>query len=582
MAGEKQDRALVLGHEMRSTLAVVRSLGRSGINVTLGTDRSQRALCKYSKYVRETVYFPPPGYGIGPFIDDFLKHLESRHYDLIIPTTDVFMIPLVKSREEIEKITLLAAPEDEAFHAAYDKFRTVEIASSLGIPIPATERLETASCSPQILQKLSLPVVMKPRYTQVVVNDTIHHYSVKIVRQEHEFRQTVSDYLCATGVLVQDFFAGTGTGVEVLCFDGRVLTAFQHERIHEPVCGGGSSYRKSVPLNPELLEYTSRLMKYLKWTGVAMVEFLKNEASGECVLVEINGRFWGSLPLAVHAGIDFPAHLYQMLVTGRRSFPAGYRTAIHFRNITNDLWWFYGNLKAPSNDPCLKTVPLRSVFKEIGKIIAGREGNDTLTRDDPRPGIMELGKFVQDLCGRFRGKLRTRFYRVFEKRGVFNWWAGRDKRIASLKSVERVLFICKGNICRSPFAAACLNKKAAIKSLSAGYYPNINRPAPRIAVSCAQSFGVDLSGHRSRIFNDAMLDEADAVFVMDMENYLEVLNTFPGVKHKLFFLTWLRKGKDCLSIPDPYGRTPEFFRNVYKEIADCIDTFSDFLASKSP
>ena len=61
-------------------------------------------------------------------------------------------------------------------------------------------------------------------------------------------------------------------------------------------------------------------MRALRYTGVAMVEFKVNAKTGEFVLIEINGRFWGSLPLAVAAGANFPLWLYQMWVENREDF----------------------------------------------------------------------------------------------------------------------------------------------------------------------------------------------------------------------------------------------------------------------
>ena len=102
---------------------------------------------------------------------------------------------------------------------------------------------------------------------------------------------------------------------------GRDPRGFQHERLHEPPEGGGGTYRKSVPLSPELLKATRRLMKELRYTGVAMAEFKVNPRTGGWVLIEINGRFWGSLPLTIAAGADFPRYLYELMVHGRTGFP---------------------------------------------------------------------------------------------------------------------------------------------------------------------------------------------------------------------------------------------------------------------
>ena len=75
---------------------------------------------------------------------------------------------------------------------------------------------------------------------------------------------------------------------------GEVLLAFQHVRLHEPPRGGGSSYRMSTALTPELLDASVRLLKSVDYTGVAMVEFKVDPKTGRWALMEVNGRFWGS------------------------------------------------------------------------------------------------------------------------------------------------------------------------------------------------------------------------------------------------------------------------------------------------
>ena len=108
-------------------------------------------------------------------------------------------------------------------------------------------------------------------------------------------------------------------GVELLADQGQILFAMQHRRLHETT-GFGSAYRETVAVNPELRGACEALMRSLNYTGVAMVEFRVDEATGKWILLEINGRFWGSLPLAAAAGADFPLYLYQLLVDGRREF----------------------------------------------------------------------------------------------------------------------------------------------------------------------------------------------------------------------------------------------------------------------
>jgi predicted ATP-grasp superfamily ATP-dependent carboligase len=93
---------------------------------------------------------------------------------------------------------------------------------------------------------------------------------------------------------------------------GQVKASFAHRRLREyPVRGGPSTLRESVH-HPQIEELGIRLLQSLHWYGVAMVEFKVDPRDNQPKLMEINPRFWGSLALAIHAGVDFPALLYKM------------------------------------------------------------------------------------------------------------------------------------------------------------------------------------------------------------------------------------------------------------------------------
>jgi predicted ATP-grasp superfamily ATP-dependent carboligase len=134
--------------------------------------------------------------------------------------------------------------------------------------------------------------------------------------------------------LIQEYCAGYGLGQFVLMKDGVAHTTFQHRRVHEwPPEGGFSSLCESVALDEhaELMKKSVALLRELEWEGIAMVEYRHDPATGESALMEINGRFWGSLPLAYHAGASFPWLSYCVLGTGAAQPAAAYRSGVRCR-----------------------------------------------------------------------------------------------------------------------------------------------------------------------------------------------------------------------------------------------------------
>ena len=110
----------------------------------------------------------------------------------------------------------------------------------------------------------------------------------------------------------------------MLAQDGRVLASLAHRRVREyPVSGGPSTICVSV-VDERLSGYAAAVIHELGWTGVAMVEFKKDD---DYLLMEVNPRFWGSMPLATRAGVNFP-HLLCRLAMGEKigdvpAYPAG-------------------------------------------------------------------------------------------------------------------------------------------------------------------------------------------------------------------------------------------------------------------
>ena len=126
-----------------------------------------------------------------------------------------------------------------------------------------------------------------------------------MVRTEEERLLAFEEWLPVVAVQQQQYVRGTGIGVELLYDRGRAVLHFLHERIHEwPLTGGTSTYRKSLRPDTPTLAMATRLLDSLAWHGVAMVEF-KRAPDGTLYLMEINPRLWGSLALALDAGVDF-------------------------------------------------------------------------------------------------------------------------------------------------------------------------------------------------------------------------------------------------------------------------------------
>ncbi|HXG05481.1 MAG TPA: hypothetical protein VNO23_18965, partial [Candidatus Binatia bacterium] len=331
-------KVLVLGRDTRAFLSVVRSLGRRGLQVHVAwCEPGSAAAC--SRYVHALHPLPPPSLQDLAWRDGLLETLDRERFDFVIPCNDPSLIPLQLRRQDFaafaSSVYLL---DDAVFRVVFDKLESYELARSLGIPVARRARLRRLDDLPAALASFPLPVVIKPR-ASFTPDRLERKHDVRWARSPLEAERHVRDLLPCGDVAVEAAVPGRGVGVEVLARDGEILVAFQHVRLHEPPAGGGSSYRCSTALDPDLLAATAAFLGALRYTGVAMVEFKADPETGTWVFIEVNARFWGSLPLALAAGVDFPFYLYRMWVHGERRFPTGYRAGVRCRNLMKDLAW---------------------------------------------------------------------------------------------------------------------------------------------------------------------------------------------------------------------------------------------------
>ncbi len=561
-------KALVLGDpggDIESFLSVIRSLGRGGIEVHVGwCPPDIDAL--WSRYVARVHELPTYAPDDEDWNTALIDRMDREAFDLVIPCTDPSLIPLQMHRSELETHGRIYLLSDEAFRIVSDKLEANVLARSVGLRLPrecVVERLEQIE---QVRGELRLPLVIKPQWSYDRVSVGTRR-GVRFVDSWEDLGPTLREMLSIGPVAAQEFFVGHGAGVELLLCKGEPLLEFQHLRLHEPPRGGAGTYRQSMPLTPELRDAAVALLGPLRYTGVAMVEFKVNPKTGEWVFIEVNGRFWGSLPLAVAAGADFPLALFQLLVEGRREFRRNYRVGLRCRNWRNDRWWLTGNLRSRWSDPSLSTTPLWKVGLEaLTGVVTLRERSDTFALDDPWPAVAELRSIARDTWR----SLSKRIDRVWLQSVPARRRSERRAR-AALRDARSILFVCMGNICRSPFAQHfarhCLPADRVIRS--AGYHPEARRCCPELAIAGAAPWAVDLRDHRSQVVTDDLVRAAEAVFVFDDQNYRRIREEYPSALPRLHFIGALNH-QGPLFIEDPYGSDPSAFERAYRAIATAL------------
>lgn len=570
----RREKVLVLGDGVSAFLSVVRSLGRQGIEVHVAWCQADSPTLS-SRYVKR--FHRLPFYDVeSDWADPLAALLEREQFDLVLPTNEQSMRALHSRRRDLETRARLYLVDERTFDIAFDKVKCGELADDLGMRVPKSRVVATRVELDEAAAQLGYPLVLKPisSYDPTLPlgrRDVVKAYSPE------ELERRGTKLLTAGPIQVQQNFIGRGVGVELLVDRGEVLLAFQHERVHQPSRGGASSYRKSVPLNSELLEASKKFVGALEYSGVIMIEFLVN-ADQDWRFVEANARFWGSLPLAIAAGADFPFALYRYWVHGDREFPQSYREGFYCRNAVSDGLWLVKNLRADRSDPTLATVSPLSLLGEATHLLTARERFDTLTLDDPRPAVAEISKYVRRWF-RHRGNRVRQAYASLP--GIRRRHAANTRD--ALGRARRVIFLCWGNICRSPFAATYARRAwpSNIEVLSRGLHHQQSRISPPEAIEAARSFDLVLDEHRSSLITDQDVADADMIICFDEIIRRELLNRHPAARCKTFRFGMLSP-HGAVTVADPFGQGLDVFQEAYAQIKTALEESSLIFERTAP
>lgn len=402
---ESKTCVLVTDGQERSALAVTRGLGRAGIPVIVGAE-TERSLAGASRYCIARWQYPSPLQQPAQFISSLVESVRRFDITAIIPPTDASMQVVAAQRGQFRPSVTAMIPSRESYELVSDKYRLMMLAQELGIPFPDTVFVPDGNLTEVRDRLKTYPVVVKPGRSLVKIDEKWIKTSVQVASNAEElkglYRRT--PYL-RNPSLIQQRIEGEGQGVFGLFEHGRPCVLFAHRRIREkPPAGGVSVFRESIELPKPMTDYAVRLLERVKWHGVAMVEFKVDRQSKVPMLMEINGRFWGSLQLAIDAGLNFPYLLYQAMNGRPVVVPNNaYRIGTKSRWLLGDLDHLLMRLTKSNSE--LRLDPHAGsrgrCLAEFFKLFQHDLHYEIESLDDPAPALMEYRAWFSHL-GRSR------------------------------------------------------------------------------------------------------------------------------------------------------------------------------------
>lgn len=393
MSGE---RILLTDADDRATLAAARALVAAGYEVHV-VARGRLSLAGASRSVHPHVVTHNPLDDAAGYAGAVGRVAERIGAALLLPMTDQSIEATLQHRSLLPSYLRIPLPDLRSYQKGSDKIALLELAEAAGFATPPSLVLQSKDSVPSVPHSW-FPIVLKPHRSVVLDGGRRRKVGVSVVDRADQLSEALHALPAgAFPILVQQRVEGVGEGFFALRWEGRRIAAFAHRRLREkPPAGGVSVYRESVALHPELAHAGWRLLDALQWNGVAMIECKRDIRTGRYVVIEINGRFWGSLQLAIDAGVDFPTLLVRCAMGERVPEQNTYQVGLRSRWFWGDLDHLYLRLRRSTAELHLgNEAPSR--LQALARFFTFRPGRDRWEiwrLSDPGPWLVEtLGRF---------------------------------------------------------------------------------------------------------------------------------------------------------------------------------------------
>jgi predicted ATP-grasp superfamily ATP-dependent carboligase len=399
---------LILGSVPRITIPIARSLHAHDVPVEVASFSAvepppwSRAVADFNRLPLSTEDDQSTA-----LLESLTRLISKRGYDMLIPANDTALAFISQHDARLRESLYVACPPARVVERILNKSLTLEVAHGAGIPTPSTYRISNSGELEALSSQLRFPLVAKPCDKSDEMDFKVRYFQT----YESLHQALAADKELGGKLLLQEFAQGDGVGIEVLIHHGEAVAIFQHRRLKEfPASGGVAAVALAEPLEPILVDQALALLRALEWDGVAMVEFRYDRARHQSSLLEVNGRYWGTLALPIQAGLDFPWYEWQLAhgekpdvsvnysAGARWRWSAGYLSRWHDLardSVRNQFQHRADIAEFGSKQSEVKEFGLRELIPSFADLSARDALWDTA---DPMPAIGELLRTVKDLA----------------------------------------------------------------------------------------------------------------------------------------------------------------------------------------
>jgi predicted ATP-grasp superfamily ATP-dependent carboligase len=372
---------------------------------------NSKAISFFSKYCKNRFLYPSPRENFSTFLRAFQRMIEKANFEILFPVGEWTLIPISEHREKFAPNIQLSIGSSDAIQKTFDKALTLRLAEEEAVPIPRTFFVTNFKELQEASKNISYPAVIKSRWSWVWDGDKALFSRPRYVSNPQELVSAYNDvHETFRFPLIQEYVPGVAYHLGVLCNHSRLraLCCIKESRTI-PVTGGYATMRETVELNSKMKESAIKLLRALDWHGVAEVEFKLDPRDNVPKFMEINGRFWGSLELAIEAGVDFPYLLYRLITEGDVKPVFQYKAGVRRRWLEGDIIHLSNVLKNVNLHSNLPYPDKLKTIVDFLKIYDKRTGFDCLYWDDLMPflSLFLWGDIPGIVSRRFRKKIQS-------------------------------------------------------------------------------------------------------------------------------------------------------------------------------
>jgi predicted ATP-grasp superfamily ATP-dependent carboligase len=308
-------RALIMDQGLdRGSLAGVRALRDDGWMVGVGSP--VRGLAGSSRAVARWHEVPAAERGVQDYLEAVRTAVDEGGYDVVFSSDDIGVIALSRYRDGLGAIVPYACHDTVV--RSLDKLGMTCAAEASGLAVPCT-----SAATDDVVERLDAPAIVKPRLHSVLQPGAPGRLETVLARSPEEARDAVAE-IRAAGVeaILQEVIRGDLMSFQaVIDRDGRMLAPVQQISPRTwPPDSGSAARGHTVAIDPVLAARVAAFFQRLGWFGLAQLQFIAPHDGGEPRLIDLNGRYYSSLALAIASGPNLPG-IWARLATGRALEP---------------------------------------------------------------------------------------------------------------------------------------------------------------------------------------------------------------------------------------------------------------------